>query len=159
MQLARLVISIFAVTLVACGGGSSTHPPDAKKSVDAAIDAVPPDAPNAAAMGLGKECDQTNKCPTTGATMCVALSSTATHGFCTLSCGTSTSNMTPPTNGNMTCANSTPKSPDGTPLCALVGQIANGMYPWSCALGCGTFNGMNLGQCPGGLVCMSNICQ
>ena len=159
MQLARLVISMFAVALVACGGGSSTHPPDAKKAADAAVDSLPADAPNAAAMGLGKVCQSSTDCTGGAANMCVKLSMTATHGFCTLSCGTSTTNTTPPTNGNMTCTNATPKSPDGTPLCALVGPIANGMYPWDCALTCGTFMGMNLGQCPGGLVCMSNICQ
>src|SRR5205823_7812214 len=104
-----------------------------------------------AAMGLGKVCDAMNPCPTS-APMCVALSMTATHGFCTLSCGTSTTGTTPPANGNQMCAAATPPPGEGTPGCALVGAKTGATYPWSCAVLCGMVMTTNFGSCPGGLV-------
>lgn len=149
---------LFILALAACGSSGSKHGPDASQQIDAPGTLV--DAPNAAAMGLGAVCSQTMMCPTTGATMCAALSMTATHGFCTLSCGMTASTATqPPTNGNQMCAASTPAPPSGTPVCAIHGPAMNNKFTWYCAVACGTLNNQDLGQCPGGLTCMSNICQ
>jgi len=138
--------------LVACSSSSSSHV-DGAPAGDALAD-----GPNAAAMGLGAVCDGSHPCPT-GAPMCVVLNAMATHGFCTLSCGTSTSGTMEPANGNQTCAAATPAPPDGTPACAIVGQKSGANYPWSCAIRCGMQGATNYGSCPGGLACLNNLCQ
>jgi hypothetical protein len=76
--------------------------------------------------------------------------------FCTKACGTAGS-ATPPTGGDAMCAAG--ESTTGTPGCVLVGSGSGSSYAWSCAIECGTFNSMNLGTCPGGLTCTSNICE
>jgi hypothetical protein len=160
MQCSRLFLALIVVA--ACSSSSSKNPDANGNGGDAKVflDGAPADAPNAAATGLGAVCDQTHMCPATGATQCAALSMTATHGFCTLSCGQTPSTATqPPANGDTMCAASTPASPDGKPLCAIHGPAMNNKFTWYCVLGCGTLNGMNLGQCPGGLACMNNVCQ
>ena len=162
MSCSRLLLVLAVVA--ACSSNSKPKSNlDAPGGGDGAktfLDAPAADAPNAAAMGLGKYCDQMTMCPATGATQCAALSMTATHGFCTLSCGMTASTATmPPTNGDQMCAASMPASPEGTPLCSIHGPAMNNKFTWYCVLGCGTLNNTNLGQCPGGLVCMNNICQ
>ena len=144
--------AIIACLLVACSSNSGTHV-DGAPAGDASLD-----APNAAAMGLGAVCDGMHPCPAS-APMCVKLASTATHGFCTLSCGTTTTSTTPPMNGNQMCAAATPAPGAETASCALVGQKSGATYPWSCAVLCGMQGATNYGSCPGGLVCTSNICQ
>ena len=162
MQLVRrLHPFVIAACLVACGGSGGSKPDGGGGGGGGGgmVDAAPMfmDAANTAAQGLGKVCDQMHACPM--GLSCVALSMTATHGFCTLPCGTSTSNTMPPANGNTTCTNAQPPPGQGTPACALVGAKTGNSYPWDCAIECGTLNNMNLGGCPGGLVCTNNICQ
>ena len=159
----------FALMLAACGGGGSTNPiPDAPNQTvhDAPVSNPGVDAANGnpAAMGLGKVCNQTQMCPTTGATLCVALSMSATQGFCTLGCGTTTKpasgNPTPPPGGDAMCTASTPAPGAGTPACVLAtAPDANNMIKWDCAILCGMQGTTNLGTCPGGLTCTMNICQ
>jgi hypothetical protein len=159
-----------ALTLFAACGSSSSP----KTSVDAPTSTTQHDAPvtttidapptTAAAMGLGKVCDQTHMCPTTGASTCVALTQGATHGFCTLSCGSGAvpaagADPMPPAGGDAICMGSTPAPGAGTPACALSAAAANNMIPWDCAILCGTSGSTNLGDCPSGLVCTSNVCQ
>jgi hypothetical protein len=158
-----------ALTLFAACGSSSSP----KTGVDAptttqhdAPTTVVIDGPptTAAATGLGKVCDQTHMCPTTGATTCVALTMGAAHGFCTLSCGMGAvpaagANPTPPTGGDAVCMGSTPAPGAGTPACALSAPAANNMIPWDCAVLCGMSGTTNLGECPAGLVCTANVCQ
>lgn len=154
------------MTLAACGGDSTT-----KTGVDAPVttqhDAPvtpTPDAPTStAAMGLGKVCgDATHTCPATGATMCVKLSSTATLGFCTLPCGTTTKpatgNPTPPVGGDAMCTASTPAPGAGTPACVL-DAVTGTTVNWDCGIECGMSGTTNLGGCPMGLTCTMNICQ
>ncbi len=164
MGMSRLFVSLMLAALcvsIGCGGddgGSKT--PDAKLFEDAKVymDAPPADAPNASAEGLGKVCDQMNPCPT--GLQCIRLSMTATHGFCTLSCGTTQASSTqPPANGNMVCMQATPAPGNGTPLCALNDGMTTGTKTWYCAVACGSYMNQNLGQCPGGLTCSGNICQ
>lgn len=100
-------------------------------------------------------------CPP-AAPSCVALVQ-GTNGFCTAACGTSADNMTPPANGNATCAAVTPAVPSGTVACGLYGEAMNGMVPWACGIFCGTIDNMgtpqDLGMCPTGLTCTQNLCQ
>jgi hypothetical protein len=113
-----LPFAIALTMLAACGSSSSP-----KTGVDAPTSTTQHDAPASttvdapatamAAMGLGKVCDQTHACPTTGATTCVALTSGATHGFCTLSCGSGAvpaagADPQPPAGGDAICMGSTP---------------------------------------------------
>jgi hypothetical protein len=140
----------------ACGGGGDDENVDAAGDGDGDgdIDAAP-----AGIEGLGQVCDDTMMCPAAGATECVAISDTATHGWCTLNCG-QTATMTPPgAAGNTICANAyTGTTPDqGTPLCAIYSGA--GPYDWSCAIGCGNLSGTELGGCPPGLTCTDNVCQ
>jgi hypothetical protein len=146
----------------ACGG-------DDDSSVDAAgdgdgdgdgdIDAAPVET------GLGQVCDNTVMCPATGATNCVAISGTATHGWCTLDCGETQTTTPPGASGNTICADaySRPSPAEGTPLCAIYSGTGAAMdqppFTWSCAIGCGNLQGTELGGCPTGLTCTANICQ
>ena len=73
--------------LGACGGddGGVHGTIDSNTAIDTvSIDSAPANV----ATKLGKLCDQTNACPAQ-AMDCVAFSMSATHGFCTLGCGTS----------------------------------------------------------------------
>jgi hypothetical protein len=158
MQCSHLLVVV--ALLAACGSSSKSNPDAAHNDAKVYMDAPAADAPNAAAMGLGKVCDQATACPTTGATQCVGVSMTATHGFCTLPCGmTPSTSMTPPANGDAMCTAAMPASPQGTPACAIHGPAMSNKFTWYCVLACGTLSGQNLGQCPGGLTCMSNLCQ
>lgn len=140
----------------ACGGGDDE--PDAAETIDAN---ETPDAPGGGDLvGLGQVCTDNPDCVTGEATVCAALDANATQGFCTLSCGTSTSTDTPPTGGDATCAaafmGETPAQ--GTPLCAIYSGTAPNVM-WYCAVACGTAGTMELGGCPDGLTCTANICQ
>ena len=154
--------------LAACGSSDTSHTTIDAPNVtahDAPTTNPTPDAPmSAAAMGLGKVCDQTHMCPTTGATMCVKLSASATSGFCTLGCGTTTAPpagtmAAPPAGGDAMCTASTPAPGAGTPACVLSNAPANNMIAWDCGILCGTSGTTNLGTCPSGLTCTMNICQ
>ena len=182
MRLNRSVPLMFAaLCFAACGSSSSTkHPdahvngPDASTTPDAPGGGTP-DAANASLTGFGMSCplSGTNTCPT-GANVCAAIQSTATNGWCTLTCGTTTAPTgtgapTPPTGGDAMCqtafqtAGGTSPA-DGTPGCVIYdSQSMPGKDVWYCAIGCGTLpnNGGDLGGCPGGLTCNTtdNLCE
>jgi len=183
MRLNRALPLMFAaLCFAACGSSSSTkHPdahvngPDASTTPDAP-NGGNPDAANAALTGFGQSCplSGTNACVTGTATTCAAISSTATTGWCTQTCGTTTAPTgttppTPPTGGDAMCATAfssaggtTPA--DGTPLCAIYdSQSMPGKDVWYCAIVCGTPSGSttNYGGCPGGLTCSAtdNLCE
>jgi len=59
----------------------------------------------------------------------------------------------PPPNGDAMCSSSS-----GTPRCALTDQ-KTGTQTWYCGIECGMAGAMNLGTCPTGLTCTSNLCQ
>ena len=154
----RLVI-LGTMMLAACGGGGKGGDDG---DVDAGgVDSGPtPDAPPTTqpSMGLGKTCDQANPCPTQDPPFLCAT--VGTVGFCTKICGnTAAGATTPPADGNTKCMAIQPASPSGTPLCALTAPPMNNTMDWACALGCGVFMNQNLGDCPTGLTCTSNICQ
>jgi hypothetical protein len=145
-------------TILACGGGGGGGGggnPDAKQFKDAKVylDGA------AGATGLGQLCGSAMACPT-GAPQCIEVGSGGTP-FCTLGCGSSAGSSAPPTNGDATCQAQATGSP-GTPACALYqagsGSSA-GVYEWSCAILCGSNGSANLGTCPAGLTCTSNICR
>jgi hypothetical protein len=154
MRSILFVSMIFAVSACGDDGGST---------VDAApMDMAGSDAGNPPAQGLGAVCDNARPCPATPAGLeCVALSMTATQGFCALPCGSSANNMTPPQGGQAICSGSQPPPGSGTPLCAITGPAEGTppMTPWLCGVACGTLQGMDLGTCPGGLTCTDNLCQ
>lgn len=145
----------------ACGGsGDDDNAADAATSNPDAAESQP-DAPPAE-TGFGQVCDNTNMCPTTGATDCVAISSGATHGWCTLECGTTQDTTAGPAGGDDICAAAYSGTvPDeGTPGCVIYSGTA-APYTWSCAILCGTYMTTNLGGCPTGLTCNTaqNICE
>ncbi len=81
--------------------------------------------------------------------------------YCSTSCGNgaagSGSNAPdPPVGGDAICRS---RVSTGTPACLLYGVAQNGVVPWWCAILCGTLGSDNLGDCPSGLVCISNSCQ
>lgn len=161
MRLSRLFLMslVLGSSLVACGGDD-----DPVVLVDAApgIDAAPPvDAPPSIPMaeGLGKLCNQQTPCPDS-APIC-AIAQGSANGFCTLQCGTTPEqqNPMPPANGHQICQMAQPAPPSGTPLCVVTGGAQNGTIPWACGVMCGTFQGQELGNCPGGLTCVNNFCQ
>ena len=148
--------------LVACGddggGGGGGGGVDAPVVIDAPMI----DAPPAVSMGLGAICNANQPCPSS-AMICASLNNSM-NGFCTLSCGSGPvpamgQDPMPPANGNMICMNNQPASPAGTPACVLTGAAMNNMLPWACGLLCGTFEGTNLGDCPGGNTCKDNLCE
>ncbi len=157
MRTILFVSMVFALSACGDDGGSS-------------VDAAPMDmgggdgsgSGNPPAQGLGAVCNQTTPCPTTPAGLeCIALSATATQGFCGLPCGTSANDQTPPQGGQAICTGSMPAPGSGTPLCAITGapEGTPPMTPWFCGVACGTLQGMDLGTCPGGLTCTENLCQ
>ncbi len=145
----------------ACGGGGDDENVDAAGDGDGDgdIDAAP------AETGFGQLCDNTNMCPATGATDCVAISATAAHGWCTLECGETPDDTAAPTGGTAICAGaySGEVPADGTPACAIYAgtgpQMDQPPFTWSCAVLCGNYMGTELGGCPTGLTCTDNICQ
>ena len=150
-QMFALLLAVMALAF-ACGGGGDDVP-------DASPDDASPDA-YAGVFGLGQVCTSPAQCTTGNTTTCAALSEEATHGFCTLGCGTSSGTDTPPTGGDAICAaefnGETPA--EGTPKCTIfTGSAPNVM--WFCAVACGTDGSTDYGGCPGGLTCTANVCQ
>lgn len=165
MRFSRLLVaSVFVGSaLVACGGddgGGGGGTVDAPQQIDAPMI----DAPTAMAEGLGKRCDQMTPCPSS-AMICALLNGAGSPGFCTLSCGSGPvpamgQDPTPPMGGDAICMGATPAPPGGgTPACALTGTAMNNMLPWACGILCGDVMGTQLGGCPGGLTCVSNLCE
>jgi len=138
------------------GGGGGGNNPDAKVYEDAPGKM---DAPAGSATGLGKSCTGSgsgNAALCTGSdTQCVTVNST--DYFCTKSCGSSTGSSMPPTGGDAMC--SAGETTPGTPACALYMQGSGSNYLWSCAIECGSNGSANLGTCPAGLTCTSNLCE
>jgi len=111
-------------------------------------------------LGLGQVCETIDACVTGESTACLTTEGTP-PGFCSLSCGT-TSTSTPPTGGDAICVGAySGVTPDqGTPACGVM-LTAEPPYEWYCVITCGMSGGDDLGGCPGGLTCGAdwvNIC-
>jgi hypothetical protein len=165
------LVGALAVALApACGddGGGTTTVGDGDGDGDGDADAaVTTDAPPAA-TAWGQVCDNATACPTTDLS-CVAVSSTATQGWCTIGCGstpwTGTGEPPAPTDGDAVCAAGfVGTSPtEGTPACTIYAPNAAApnttMADWSCGIVCGMVQTMDFGGCPSGMTCTSNLCQ
>ena len=156
MRLARLLSTLIlglTVTSFAACGGDDGGTPDAFVYMDAKVfmDAPP------GKTGLGNLCSQAMPCGTE-APLCIALGM-GKPSWCSAVCGQSAGSDMPPAGGQAVCDEfmSTP----GTPLCAVVRPPSGNetQYTWACGVYCGTFMGMELGTCPTGLTCTSNLCQ
>jgi hypothetical protein len=122
-----------------------------------APDATPPDAnpdqPDASASNvsteLGRVCVDNAECMP-DAPLCVALSG-STEMWCTLPCGTTPSQATPPAGGDALCAAQYDGSA-GTPVCGIYTQNGT-QFDWYCVIGC---NGQT--DCPNNLTCGQGAC-
>ena len=148
--------TISAATLGACGGddGGGTTVDAGGLDAPPQIDATPGNT----ATKLGKVCMADTDCPVQ-APACARVSGTATHGWCSNTCGTSTDVQMPPANGNAMCA-AAYDGTSGTPACALHDNASPaGTFNWSCGVLCGTIQGQEAGTCPTGLTCTDSLCQ
>lgn len=170
MRLATTLFSILALSLVACGGDDGGGD-DQPNLVDANDNTDPPDAApvDPGVSGLGQVCTTAGtECTTGDATICAELDDPPNGGFCTLSCGTTgrvpdpiPQDFQPPADGQQICG-AAYMGDTGTPVCAIYQNAEDATVDeatWYCAVACGTFNGQNLGDCPGGLTCQANFCD
>src|SRR5688572_25706510 len=139
MRLRSFAFLVLAV-LAACGGDDDG---DGGTGVDA--------APVGGDQVLGAFCDPQNNCPAQ-APLCITVGENPTSGFCSVGCGTSENNMTPPPAESHAACEAINES-DATPACAAPLQPENGVTPWVCALACGETPEGDFGDCPGNLTC------
>lgn len=181
-----LLLIVAAFGFAACGSSSTTKHPDAHVGGPDGNNSTPdaptntPDAAPAGLAGFGQACNpQTtpSTCPAS-ATTCDALTSTATNGWCTPSCGQTAwvaapGQPTAPANGDTACGTALTSAggatpADGTPACVIYSQDQTDMTKadWTCGLLCGTYTPQggtpqNFGGCPSGLTCNTtdNLCE
>jgi V8-like Glu-specific endopeptidase len=109
---------------------------------------------------LGTLCGSAAPCPPT-APVCLSLD--GSNYFCTTSCGSGAAGSgaggagaQPPANGDAICQ---AQPSFGTPACVLGSEPVNNVVQWECGILCGMSGSDDLGGCPPGLTCRSNICQ
>ena len=164
MRTLTSMFTILALTLaLGCAGGDDGEVIDgvdaavaAPDAAAAAPDAMPTNPP--ITSGLGQLCDQSAPCSDQLAANCIAFSQSATHGICTFECASDIPSGTNPDAAASQACTTAYTGSTGTPLCAA-GTPDGANVDWSCLIACGMLQGMELGECPGGLTCTDNTCQ